>query len=94
MPAAITPALFVAACTMKFYIYENWQAGPHRAVVHVGSCTFCRDGKGPHNAPDSPNGQCHGPFTTAELARTAAARISGLKEQRDCGICKAGELRR
>ena len=26
---------------MNFYIYENWQAGPRKAVIHVGNCGFC-----------------------------------------------------
>jgi hypothetical protein len=29
-----------------YYMYENWQAGPHKAVVHVGTCGFCKDGNG------------------------------------------------
>ena len=30
----------------KFYIYENWQAGPHKAVIHRGSCGHCNNGQG------------------------------------------------
>lgn len=31
---------------MTFYIYENWQAGPHKAVLHTGPCGHCNDGQG------------------------------------------------
>jgi len=24
-----------------FYIYENWQAGPRKEVIHDGSCGHC-----------------------------------------------------
>ena len=26
------------------YLYENWQAGPHKTVLHRGSCAFCNNG--------------------------------------------------
>ena len=31
---------------MAFYIYENWQAGPHKAVIHRGDCRYCNQGRG------------------------------------------------
>lgn len=31
---------------MPYYTYENWRAKGHRATVHVGSCGFCKGGKG------------------------------------------------
>jgi len=36
----------VRATGDKFYIYENWQAGPHKAVIHRGSCGHCNNGQG------------------------------------------------
>ena len=30
----------------EFYIYENWAAGPHKIVLHRGSCGQCSHGKG------------------------------------------------
>ena len=31
---------------MAYYIYENWRSGPHKAVLHVGECGHCNNGKG------------------------------------------------
>ncbi len=30
----------------EFYIYENWAAGPHKAILHRASCAQCSSGKG------------------------------------------------
>ena len=29
-----------------FWVYENWHAGPHKAVIHSGTCAFCNNGAG------------------------------------------------
>src|SRR5216683_5164065 len=28
----------------EFYIYENWAAGPHKAILHRASCAQCSSG--------------------------------------------------
>src|SRR5260370_18434502 len=57
----------VAAATAEapsFYVYENWSAGPHKAVLHRSSCGQCSNGKArppgqsPYHAP------WHGPYAT------------------------------
>lgn len=45
-----------------YYIYENWQAGPHKTVMHVASCGFCKDGQGLSGGSDPKHGRWHGPF--------------------------------
>src|SRR5712672_2485157 len=39
------PAVQPAAAT-EFYVYENWAAGPHKAILHRASCGQCSSGKG------------------------------------------------
>lgn len=35
---------------MAYYVYENWTA-EHKAVIHIGTCGFCKEGKGCHENP-------------------------------------------
>lgn len=61
----------------NLYIYENWVAEGHKARIHLGSCSFCNDGKGNHNSIDETNGKWHGPFTRLSLALEAAISTKG-----------------
>lgn len=61
---------------MTFYVYENWTA-EQKAVIHAGSCGYCRDGRGCHVNPlGDRNGKWHGPFNTIEEAEEKA-RLTG-----------------
>jgi len=44
---------------MGFYVYENWQAGPHKAVIYNGSCGFCNDRRGRACGYDRTRAQWH-----------------------------------
>lgn len=57
-----------------FRVYENWQAGPHKAVIHRGSCGFCKDGAGRAGGYDPWHGQWHGPFDTWQRPRQQQPR--------------------
>jgi hypothetical protein len=57
---------------MRFYVYENWQAGPHKAVIHRGSCGHCKEGHGKVGGYDPEHAHWHGPFSTIEEARDAS----------------------
>ena len=63
---------------MNYYIYENWQAGPRKAVIHVSSCGFCSDGKGRAGGYDPRHAKWHDPYSTLQLAQNAAAALSGI----------------
>ncbi len=39
------------AAVNEFYIYENWAAGPHKAMLHRASCGQCSSGKGTSLGP-------------------------------------------
>src|SRR6195256_1158289 len=34
----------IAVAASEYYIYENWAAGPHKAVLHRGTCGQCNAG--------------------------------------------------
>ena len=45
---------------MAYYIYENWRAGLHKAVIHVGACGHCNNGEGDAGGYDCVNAKWHG----------------------------------
>ena len=71
---------------MAYWIYENWAID--KAMVHIGECPFCRNGRGIHpGREEGRNGRWHGPIEDLEQAR-AQARIL-KKNARDCEFCLA-----
>ncbi len=71
---------------MSYFIYENWQAGPHKAVLHVGHCSFCKEGQGLAGGSDPKHGKWHGPYSNAADARAAQSRMH-VEVRKDCSIC-------
>lgn len=72
---------------MKFYIYENWQAGPHKAVIHRGSCGYCNNGKGRAGGYDPSHAEWHGPFKSLEEARRIQLSMK-VKVRKECRCVK------
>jgi 4-hydroxy-tetrahydrodipicolinate synthase len=77
-PAAPAPE------TPEFYIYENWHAGPHKAVLHRSSCGQCNHGKGRPAGHDANHARWHGPFPTLTEARQASQEMSGVLIRSEC----------
>ena len=72
---------------MTYHIYENWQAGPRKAVIHCASCPYCNDGLGRSNGGyDRAHGKWHGPYDNVGVAREAQQRMKGV-DRRECGHC-------
>ena len=72
---------------MTFWIYENWQAGPHKAVIHHGDCGFCNDGGGQSNGDYDPtHGTWHGPYNDVGAAKEAWRRLD-VVVRKECGVC-------
>jgi len=74
---------------MSFYVYENWQAGPRKAVIHRGTCGHCNDGRGRAGGYDPAHAQWHPQpghgFVTLAAARSfaqALARVVVVREDR------------
>ena len=63
-----------------YWVYENWQAGPHKVVLHHETCGMCKRGQGLRGGTNPAFGKWHGPFTSVQEARsfssTAAAKVT------------------
>jgi 4-hydroxy-tetrahydrodipicolinate synthase len=68
----------------EFYIYENWAAGPHKIVLHRGSCGQCNQGKGRPAGHDANHARWHGPYATLALGRDAAHSMTGVLIRSEC----------
>ena len=73
---------------VSFWVYENWQAGPHKAVIHAGSCGFCKEGLGRSGRGTDPAyGRWLGPFNSQDeaVARAESFKRLELTVHRCCG---------
>lgn len=68
----------------RFYIYENWQAGPRKAVIHRGSCGHCNDGSGKAGGYNRNHAQWHGPYDTLQDARAASNALRNIVNRSEC----------
>jgi len=68
----------------EFFIYENWAAGPHKIVLHRGSCGQCSHGKGRPSGHDANHARWHGPYTTLAEARDTAHAMTGVLIRSEC----------
>jgi len=80
----ITRPAVAAPETHEFYLYENWQAGPHKVVLHRGSCGQCNHGKGHPSGHDANHSRWHGPYTTLPEARSASQGMAGVLIRSEC----------
>ncbi len=79
--AKTTGPMIVAA---EFYVYENWAAGPHKAIVHRASCGQCNSGKGRPSGHDPNHSRWHGPYSNLAEAREAIHQIPGVLIRSEC----------
>lgn len=68
----------------EFYIYENWAAGPHKIVLHRGSCGQCNQGKGRPAGHDANHARWHGPYPTLAQGREIAHSMTGVLIRSEC----------
>jgi len=68
----------------EFYIYENWAAGPHKIVLHRGSCGQCNQGKGRPAGHDANHARWHGPYATLPQGREVAHAMTGVLIRSEC----------
>jgi len=68
----------------EFYIYENWAAGPHKIVLHRGSCGQCNHGKGRPSGHDANHARWHGPYSTLAQGREVAHDMTGILIRSEC----------
>lgn len=77
------PAAPSAAAT-EFYVYENWAAGPHKAILHRSSCGQCSSGKGRPSGHDPNHSRWHGPYSNLAEARGATHQMPGVLIRSEC----------
>jgi len=68
----------------EFYVYENWAAGPHKAVLHRATCGQCNSGKGRPAGHDANHSRWHGPYATLGAAREATHQMAGVLIRSEC----------
>src|ERR1700746_2612150 len=68
----------------EFYIYENWAAGPHKIVLHRGSCGQCNRGKGRPAGHAANHARWHGPYATLAQGRETADSMTGVLIRSEC----------
>ena len=68
----------------EFYIYENWAAGPHKIVLHRGSCGQCNQGRGRPAGHDANRARWHGPYATLAHGREVAHSMTGVLIRSEC----------
>jgi 4-hydroxy-tetrahydrodipicolinate synthase len=74
----------VSRDTVEFFIYENWHAGPHKAVLHRSTCGQCNHGKGRPSGHDANHARWHGPYPTLAEARQSSQHMSGVLIRSEC----------
>src|SRR5467141_2065701 len=68
----------------EFYVYENWAAGPHKAILHRASCGQCSSGKGRPTGHDPNHSRWHGPYSNLAEAREATHQMPGVLIRSEC----------
>jgi hypothetical protein len=72
------------AAAIEFYVYENWSAGPHKAILHRASCGQCSSGKGRPTGHDPNHSRWHGPYSNLAEAREATHQMPGVLIRSEC----------
>jgi len=72
------------AAAAEFYVYENWAAGPHKAILHRASCGQCSSGKGRPAGHDPNHSRWHGPYGNLGEAREATHQMPGVLIRSEC----------
>ena len=80
----ITKAAAPAHDAADFFIYENWVAGPHKIVLHRGTCGQCSHGKGRPSGHDVNHAKWHGPYSTLPEAREIAHTMANILIRSEC----------
>lgn len=68
----------------SFFVYENWAAGPHKAIVHRSSCGQCSNGKGRPAGHSANHARWHGPYATLAEARQITQTLPDVLIRSEC----------
>jgi 4-hydroxy-tetrahydrodipicolinate synthase len=86
VPAAMSeaPTLQAPPEPPTFFLYESWQAGPHKLVLHRSTCGICRSGAGRPTGSDEAHSRWHGPYTTTQEARESSRSLTNILIRSEC----------
>ncbi len=73
-----------AADAPSFFVYENWAAGPHKAVLHRSACGQCSNGKARPAGHSTNHAQWHGPYATLAEARQVTQTLPSVLIRSEC----------
>src|SRR5579872_688785 len=83
--AVSAPAAVQAAPEpLTFFLYESWQAGPHKLALHRSTCGACRGGTAHPGGSDEARSRWHGPYTTVQEARERSRGMSNILIRSEC----------
>jgi len=80
----ISKAAGATADAPSFYVYENWSAGPHKAVLHRSSCGHCSNGKARPAGHSANHARWHGPYATLSEARQVTQTLPSVLIRSEC----------
>jgi len=80
----IAKAAAASAEAPAFFVYENWAAGPHKAVVHRSSCGQCSNGKARPAGHSANQSRWHGPYATLAEARQVTQTLPNVLIRSEC----------
>src|SRR5215469_14171361 len=80
----ITKAAAATADAPNFFVYENWAAGPHKAVLHRSTCGQCSNGKARPAGHSSNHARWHGPYATLAEARQVTQGLANVLIRGEC----------
>jgi 4-hydroxy-tetrahydrodipicolinate synthase len=67
-----------------FFVYENWAAGPHKAVLHRSHCGQCNGGKARPAGHSANHARWHGPYTSLSEARQVTQTLPNVLIRSEC----------
>jgi hypothetical protein len=86
-----TPEVQAPPAPLTFFLYESWQAGPHKLVLHRSTCGACRNGTGHPSGSDEAHSRWHGPYSVVQEARNASRGMSNILIRSECKcVAKCG----
>ncbi|MBV9180633.1 MAG: 4-hydroxy-tetrahydrodipicolinate synthase, partial [Acidobacteria bacterium] len=80
----VAKTVAAAADSPSFYVYENWAAGPHKAVLHRSSCGQCNHGKARPAGHSANHARWHGPYPSLAEARQVTQSLPTVLIRSEC----------
>ena len=80
----IAKAAVASADAPSFFVYENWAAGPHKAVVHRSNCGHCSNGKARPAGHSANHARWHGPYASLAEARQVTQNLPNVLIRSEC----------